>query len=155
MCRQELSHKQHKTKKTHREVYNISRTLVGNKIVDHADVVGASPVGATPTTKFHPTFHHGCNQLSKLGLRLIRVSKRGKKTTPANHRMCMFHHDVIKWKHCPHYWPFVRGIHRSRVNSPHKGQWRGAFMFSLICAWMNGWVNSHDLRRHRAHYDVT
>ena len=31
------------------------------------------------------------------------------------------------------------GIHRSPVNSPHKGQWRGALMFSLICAWTNGW----------------
>ena len=43
------------------------------------------------------------------------------------------HDDVIKWKHYPRYWPFVRGIHRSPVNSPHKGQWRGALMFSLIC----------------------
>ena len=43
--------------------------------------------------------------------------------------------DVIKWKHFPRYWPFVRGIHRPPVNSPHKGQWRGALMFSLICAW--------------------
>ena len=44
------------------------------------------------------------------------------------------------------------------VNSPHKGQWRGALMFSLICAWINGWVNTREadeLRRHRAHYDVT
>ena len=40
--------------------------------------------------------------------------------------------DVIKWKHFPHYWPFVRGIHRSPVNSPHKGQWHGALMFTLI-----------------------
>ena len=30
------------------------------------------------------------------------------------------HDDVIKWKHFPRYWPFVRGIHRSPVNSPHK-----------------------------------
>ena len=37
---------------------------------------------------------------------------------------------VNKWKHFPRYWPFVRGIHRSPVNSPHKGQWRGALMFS-------------------------
>ena len=44
------------------------------------------------------------------------------------------HDDVIKWKHFPCYWPFVPGIHRSPVNSPHKGQWQGAFMFSLICA---------------------
>ena len=46
----------------------------------------------------------------------------------------------------------------SPVNSPHKGQWRGALMFSLICAWINGWVNNReavDLRRYRAHYDVT
>ena len=39
----------------------------------------------------------------------------------------MWHDDVIKWKHFQRYWPFVRGIHRSPVNSPHKGQWRGAF----------------------------
>ena len=44
------------------------------------------------------------------------------------------HNDVIKWKHVPRYWPCVRGIHRSPVNSPHTGQWRGALMFSLICA---------------------
>ena len=68
------------------------------------------------------------------------------------------HDDVIKWKHFPRYWPFVRGIHRSPVNSPHKGQWRGAFMFSLIFVWINGWVinrEAGDLRRYRAHYDVT
>ena len=67
------------------------------------------------------------------------------------------HDDVIKWKHFPRYWPFVRGIHRSPVNSPHKGQWSGALMFSLICAWVNGWVNNReagDLRHYRAHYDV-
>ena len=52
---------------------------------------------------------------------------------------------------------FVRVIHRPPVNSPLKGQWRRVLMFSLICAWMNGWVNNRetgDLRRHRAHYDV-
>ena len=52
----------------------------------------------------------------------------------------------------------VRGIHRSPVNSPHKGKWRGALMFSLNCAWTNGWGNNRDagdLRRNRAHYDVT
>ena len=41
------------------------------------------------------------------------------------------HDDVIKWKHRPRYWPLVRGIHRSLVNSPHKGQWRGALIFFL------------------------
>ena len=70
----------------------------------------------------------------------------------------IFHDDVIKWKHFPRYWPFVRGIHRSPVNSPHNGQWRGALMLTLICARINGWVNNReagDLRRPRAHYDVT
>ena len=59
--------------------------------------------------------------------------------------------------HFPCYWPFVRGIHRSPVNSPHKGQWRGALRFSLIYAWINGWVNNceaGDLRRHRIFYDI-
>ena len=39
-----------------------------------------------------------------------------------------------------------------------KGQWRGALIFSLICVWINGWVNNReagDLRRYCAHYDVT
>ena len=43
------------------------------------------------------------------------------------------HDDVIKWKHFPRYWPFLRGSHRSPMNFPHKGQWRRALMFSLIC----------------------
>ena len=40
---------------------------------------------------------------------------------------------------------------------PHKGQWRGALMFSLICVWMSSWANNReagDLRRHRGNYDV-
>ena len=52
---------------------------------------------------------------------------------------------------------FVWGIHRSPRNSPHEGQWRGALMFSLFCAWINISVNNReagDLRPHRAHYDV-
>ena len=43
------------------------------------------------------------------------------------------------------------------MNSPHKSQWRGALMFSVICVWINGWVNNReagDLRRYRAHYNV-
>ena len=71
--------------------------------------------------------------------------------------MADMHDDVIKWKHFPRYWPFLRGIHRSPVNSTHKGQWRGALMFTLICARINGWVNNReagDLRHNRAHYDV-
>ena len=82
------------------------------------------------------------------------------KCTPiiiiTNNRSAM-HDDVIKWKHFPRYWPFVWGIHRSRVKSPHKGQWRRALMFNLICARINGWINNHEagaLRRRRVHNDV-
>ena len=39
----------------YRKTSNISRTLLGNKIVDHSDVVGASPVGAAPTTSSFST----------------------------------------------------------------------------------------------------
>ena len=71
-------------------------------------------------------------------------------------------HIYAWWRHqmetsFPRNWPFVLGIHRSPVNSPHKGQWRGALMFSLICVSRNDWVNNReagDLRRYRAHYDV-
>ena len=59
------------------------------------------------------------------------------------------------WRHqmenFPRYWLFVREIHRSPMNSPHKGQWRGALMLSLIWAWINVWVNNRkagDLGRH-------
>ena len=55
-------------------------------------------------------------------------------------------------------WPFVRGIHRSPVNSPHKGQWPGALIFSLICTWTNDWVNNRDggdLRCNHTHYDLS
>ena len=68
------------------------------------------------------------------------------------------HDDVMKCKHFPRYWPFVQGIHWSPVNSPHKGQWCGTLMFSLICTRKNGWVNNDeagDLRCHHVHYDVT
>ena len=61
-------------------------------------------------------------------------------------------------KHFPLYWPFVRGIHRSPVDSPHKGQWHGVLMFSLFYVWTSGGTNYRDaghLRRHHAHYEVT
>ena len=67
------------------------------------------------------------------------------------------HDDVIKWKHFPRYWPFVRRIHRWPETSPYKGEWRGALMFLWSSPWINGWLNNRkagDLRRYRAHYDV-
>ena len=69
----------------------------------------------------------------------------------------LIHDVVIKWNHFPRYWPFVRGIHHSPVDSLRKAQWRGVSMFSLICASTNGWANNgntDDLKRDRARYDV-
>ena len=63
--------------------------------------------------------------------------------------------DVIKGKHFPRYWPFVRGIHRSRWIPLTKANVTGLWCFLYR---INGWLNNHedgDLRRHRAHYDVT
>ena len=77
--------------------------------------------------------------------------------TPTWFPSCMMMY-VIKWKHFPCCWPFVRGIQQSPVNSAHKGQCHGALMFSLICSWINGCVNNRepgDLRSHRTHYDIT
>ena len=54
--------------------------------------------------------------------------------------------------------PVTDVYHRSPMDAPNKGQWHGALMFSLICACANGWANNRgagDLRRHRAHDDVT
>ena len=58
------------------------------------------------------------------------VSHTGHNNEPADS-----HDDVIKWKHFPRYWPFERGIQRSPVNSPHKGQWR---VTGLLCGDFTG-----------------
>ena len=83
--------------------------------------------------------------------------ERGQVQDMMYHYFLSMYDDPIKWKHCSHYWPFVRGIHRSPADTPHKGQ--RTLMFSLICAWTNSWANNRedasDLRRHRAHYDIT
>ena len=77
------------------------------------------------------------------------MMKLKKKVKEQTWRMIYrdYHDDVIKWKHFPRYWPMCGEF------SAHK-----ALKCSLICAWTNGWVNNRaagDLKRHRAHYDVT
>ena len=82
----------------------------------------------------------------------LAIVSCGSDVTRNHSGQGLIHGDIIKWKHFPRCWSFVRGI------PPHKGQWRGALMCSLISAWKNGWVNNRDagdLRHHRAYYDVT
>ena len=68
------------------------------------------------------------------------------------------HHNAIEWKHFPRYWPFVRGIHRSPVNSSHtKDSDAELRCFLGSVPWTNIWANNGDagdLRRHHTHYDV-
>ena len=91
----------------------------------------------------------------RLNARLHRL-KVCNRNQPYAHFMYVsnvgVHHDVIKWKHFPRYWPFVRRIHRLPVTSDAE-LW--CFLWSMH--WTNGWVNNReadDLGRHRAYFDV-
>ena len=103
------------------------------------------------------------NKLYDTGINSYFIMIKFENETKHEFMLQCIHLDDVKrtltwWRHFPRCWPFLRGINRSLVDSPHKGQWRGALMFYLICAWTNAWTNNLDagyLRRHRAHYDVT
>ena len=76
--------------------------------------------------------------------------------------ICLISHDdVIKWKHFPRYWPFVRGIHRSSVNSPHKRPvtWTFDVFFDLrlnerLSKQPRGWWFETPSRPSWRHYNV-
>ena len=138
---------------------------VTRKMIPFNDVIMSSDNKAIAVTIFPPPWCP-CSALtskplpmeSRSSSRPILCQSSSKENGTSWSGTQTEHDDVIKWKHFPRYWPFMRGIHRSRVNSSHKGQWLWALMFSLICAWINGWVNNGDagdLRRNRTHYDVT
>ena len=128
---------------------NVMQTTSIKLNVPHTDIISLHALIMQDVSKlYHLSYYILHRNKTEFGL---GSSQHGRRGRPVNHD------DVIKWKHFPRYWPFVREIHQSLVNFPHKGQWHGALMFSLICAGMNGWVNNcnaGDLRRHRAHYDV-
>ena len=93
------------------------------------------------------------------GMRIVIIASFNKIVT---HLLCALraqshYDDVMKWKYFPLYWPFVREFTGHRWIPRAKSRWHGALMFSLICPWINSWVNNReagDLRRHRAQYDV-
>ena len=81
------------------------------------------------------------------------VKNDGEKPAPdysMSHKLCTW------WRHQMETFSALLAISaRSSPVTGDKGQWRGALMFSLICTWIDGWVNNReacDLRRHRAHY---
>ena len=58
------------------------------------------------------------------------------------------HYDVIKWKHFPHYWPFVRGIHQSLVDSSSQRPVTRSFdVFFDLC--LNKWLGNRKQSRSR------
>ena len=109
-----------------------------------------------------------------LGLKLGHVNKRGPMSI-YQYFLGLRRWDLAKTRDCPmtseatvendsnimtssnrniFHWPFVRGIHQWSLDSPHKGKWRRALMFSLMCTWTNGEANNGiagDLRRHNVH----
>ena len=100
---------------------------------------------------------HACTHC----LKWVHVCAQGADFTVISFLQCKstttYHDDVIKWKHFPRNWPFVRGIHRSRWIPRTKASDAELLMFSLICVWINDWVNNReagDVRRYRGHYDV-
>ena len=96
------------------------------------------------TLQTHPQFSMNTTHIV---VRLVDKIMGGQIST--------YHDNVTKLKQFPRYWPFLWGVHRSPVNSPHKGQWRGCFLWSP--PEQNAWVNNREagnLRRHRAHYDI-
>ena len=90
----------------------------------------------------------------------ITEKKSGNNATFLDLKRCV---DVSWWRHQMETFSALlalcEGVHWSPVDSPYKGQWRGALMSSVICAWTNGSASNDrdpgDLRRHHAHYDVT
>ena len=150
----------------HRSLEYLFNSIFAPVDFRHKRAINAESVDVFITGESRTNPHPGCcnaSYPSETRLNSNPVKSRSlysissKNSKSLRHVMaCWRHH--LKWKQFPRYWPFVWGIHRSPVNSTHKGQWRGALMFSLICAWINGWVNNGgtgDLRRPRAHYDVT
>ena len=129
-------------------------------------------------TQSRPLWRH-CNEFHWRLFHMVPLTIRhhwlDKGLTPSWRQAIMATNDGLKhicvirplWVHnmmmssnanISRYWPFVREIHWSPVDSPHTGQLCGALIFSLICAWTNRWVNNRyprDLRRHCAYYDVT
>ena len=114
-------------------------------------VTGEYPAQRASMAKMFPSYRQTSYKAAYMHMHI-------NKYTVTNSVKRSWHDDVIKWKHFLRYWPFVREIHRSSVNSLHKAQWHEALMFSLICTWITRLANNRgdgDLRRHCAHYDIT
>ena len=141
----------------------------------HSDVVGASPVGATPTTSSLSTEHlvsiDSATTTARRGDKHLSYGiwcnfyKRfdGTRTDDSlAHRRILFvaqspsidiqNYDAIKWKHFLCYCSFVRGIHWPPVDSPHKGTIMRTLDVSLLFDWTNCWANAQ-MTGNSTHHD--
>ena len=94
---------------------------------------------------------HTCQKLSRFITKYEKFIRRLSITLSSDKQANSW------WRHQMETFSALLAILQYPVISPHKGQWRGALMFYLICAWMHDWVNNRearDLRCYRAHYDV-
>ena len=101
----------------YRKASNIRHTLVGNEIVNHSDVVGASPVNAAPSTSSFSTSHlaskdsaktasRQCDNLLSVGIRCA-LYWRFDGTYTRNDRKCLTKMDFMKtYRKCTHF-PFL------------------------------------------------
>ena len=127
-------------------LYYISQNIIWKHYSDV--ILGAMASQITSLTIVYSTLHSGTDQTSKLtGLCAGNSPVTGYAEMfpfmTSSWCYCVvvfciftglyhFHDDVIKRKHFSRHWPFVWGIR----------QWRRTLVFSLICAWTNGWVNN-------------
>ena len=83
-----------------------------------------NPIVILPTLVIATTFGADCDD--NFFVKIIFLCQYTKHWTSFLTRKAWWRHQMEIF---PRYWPFVRGIHRWPVNSPYKGQWRGALTF--------------------------
>ena len=130
-------------------VYKITEKAQFNQLHDHMNRVQCFSRGQSAFSPFYRAETAMLNVLLSHGLLLVEHFWTGPRPISLNkYRLTWWRHQMDT---------FSESLALCAGNSPHKSQWRKALMFSLICAWINGWVNNGkdgDLRRHHALYDV-
>ena len=121
----------------YRKISNIRRTLVGNEIVDHSDVVGASPVGAAPTTSLFSTWHLASRDSAKTGARqsenLLSVGNGGSYIRDLT--VLAIARNWLKWFSSMDCWSHTRAIEPSIAIAPVHLQIYNFVLFCCVWVW--------------------